>query len=103
MTEHEAFDKLFKIHQDFYKFEQPCVGLQWKGSDICADFHCKCGAHGHLDANFVYYYMCAACGRIYDMPGWMPLRELTKEEIELLHISGRDSLLHSDPDISKRG
>ena len=28
--------------------------IQWKGTDVCMDFHCKCGAHLHIDGMFVY-------------------------------------------------
>lgn len=43
--------------------------IQWKGTEVCMDFHCKCGAHGHLDAEFAYYVKCGACGQIYEMSG----------------------------------
>jgi len=99
MNESDAFEKLYEAQSKFYKFKKPCVGLQWKGSDICADFHCKCGAHGHIDADFVYYYKCAKCGRIYSMPGWMPLMELPPDLIEALDVSGRDGLVHEDPQV----
>lgn len=36
--------------------------IQWKGTDVCMDVHCRCGAHGHLDASFTYFYRCVACG-----------------------------------------
>lgn len=44
------------------------VFVQWKGTDVCLDFHCKCGADGHLDDAFAYYLRCSDCGRTYRMP-----------------------------------
>lgn len=41
--------------------------IQWKGTDVCLDFYCRCGAHGHVDGDFAYYVRCAACGTIYEM------------------------------------
>lgn len=41
--------------------------IQWKGTDVCLDFHCPCGTHSHLDADFTYYVRCAGCGSIYQM------------------------------------
>lgn len=38
--------------------------IQWKGTDVCMDVHCKCGEHSHLDAEFAYYIKCPKCGSI---------------------------------------
>ena len=43
------------------------VSLQWKGTDACMDFRCKCGAHHHLDDEFIYGVKCLNCGRVYRM------------------------------------
>jgi hypothetical protein len=31
------------------------------------DFHCECGAHHHIDADFVYAVRCT-CGLLWEMP-----------------------------------
>lgn len=41
--------------------------IQWKGTTVCLDFHCVCGAHGHLDDSFAYFVECPACGQQYEM------------------------------------
>lgn len=41
--------------------------IQWKGTDVCLDFYCQCGAHCHLDGDFAYYVKCPHCGAIYEM------------------------------------
>ena len=43
--------------------------IQWKGTGVCLDFYCKCGAHGHLDAEFCYFVKCGKCGQVYEMSG----------------------------------
>jgi len=41
--------------------------IQWKGTDLCADFHCDCGYNGHIDDDFTYYVECGGCGAVYEM------------------------------------
>lgn len=28
--------------------------IQWKGTDVCMDFHCECGVHMHFDGDFAF-------------------------------------------------
>lgn len=46
----------------------PHVFLQWKGTDVCLDFHCECGAHCHFDGDFAYALKCPHCGTLWEMP-----------------------------------
>jgi hypothetical protein len=60
--------------QPWRKFKPEADGtphgwIQWKGTDVCMDFHCKCGELGHLDGDFVYYVKCGACGQVYELSG----------------------------------
>jgi hypothetical protein len=41
--------------------------IQWKGTQVCMDFYCPCGAHGHLDADFAYNVECPSCGSVFEM------------------------------------
>lgn len=41
--------------------------IQWKGTDVCVDFICECGEHGHFDGGFMYYLQCPTCESIYTM------------------------------------
>lgn len=41
--------------------------IQWKGTDVCLDFRCPCGADGHVDASFTYFIHCPSCGAVYEM------------------------------------
>lgn len=42
--------------------------IQWKGTDVCFDFRCDCGAEGHFDGYFAYTVKCPGCGTTYEMP-----------------------------------
>jgi hypothetical protein len=41
--------------------------IQWKGTQVCMDFYCQCGAHVHGDGGFAYNVECGACGAFYEM------------------------------------
>lgn len=42
--------------------------IQWKGTDVCMDFTCDCGAEGHFDGAFAYVVKCPGCGQEWEMP-----------------------------------
>lgn len=46
----------------------PHAFIQWKGTDVCMDFHCDCGAHCHFDGDFAYAVKCPHCETIWEMP-----------------------------------
>jgi len=57
--------------------------IQWKGTDVCIDLHCKCGYHGHFDGDFFYNYGCPSCHKKYMVGSVVKLIELkTDEELE---------------------
>ena len=56
--------------------------VQWKGTNVCMDLHCACGAHGHIDYGFAYTVKCTICGRVYDVAGSVVLVEVPKDEAE---------------------
>ena len=53
--------------------------IQWKGTDVCMDVHCPCGAHGHIDARFAYKIQCAVCKRVFSVGQCVHLYELSGE------------------------
>ena len=53
--------------------------IQWKGTDVCMDIHCKCGEHSHIDASFAYHVKCPYCGTVYFCNGHIELIELEEE------------------------
>lgn len=45
------------------------ICIQWKGTTVCGDFHCECGAYAHIcDAMHMYQIKCAACGVVWHVP-----------------------------------
>lgn len=46
---------------------KPYGFIQWKGTKVCMDVHCLCGAHCHIDDDFCYSIQCGRCGQVYDV------------------------------------
>lgn len=64
----EAFSlKNTKIELDITKDSHGWI--QFKGTDLCMDIHCKCGYFGHIDDDFVYYIQCPMCKTVYELNG----------------------------------
>lgn len=60
--------------QDF-----PHGWIQWKGTDVCIDLHCKCGEHFHYDGDFLYSVKCPKCKTCYALDGHIELIEIEEE------------------------
>lgn len=67
-------------HLDVEKIKGPHIWVQWKGTDACADVHCACGAHLHVDADFMYYIKCPHCQRVWEVGTHVPLYEVWPDE-----------------------
>lgn len=75
--------------------------IQWKGTDVCMDVHCVCGAHGHVDTGFAYYLLCTGCGRAYMTNGHVELLELTTDErAHLLNGDAHEHVIHEFSDLT---
>lgn len=48
--------------------EGPHAFVQYKGTDICMDFHCGCGEQFHFDGYFAYAVECGTCHQQWEMP-----------------------------------
>lgn len=78
MSETEAIK-----HDDRYVVEvnQPVDGdtceafIQWKGTDVCLDVYCPCGADVHFDGMFAYAVRCWSCQRVWSLPSMLILVE----------------------------
>lgn len=55
--------------------------IQWKGTDVCMDVRCRCGAHGHVDASFTYFYKCAKCGETFCVGQTVRLYPIAKDKL----------------------
>lgn len=75
--------------------------VQYKGTDICMDFHCECGAHCHFDGYFAYSVKCPHCGTVYQMPFNLFPRKVTPEIYSSEHHWSFDDpkLLEPDEDM----
>lgn len=58
---------------------KPHGWVQWKGTAVCMDIHCKCGHHSHIDAEFAYHVKCPKCRTVYMCNGHIELIELEQE------------------------
>lgn len=55
--------------------------IQWKGTDVCIDLMCKCGASFHYDGYFLYHWECQDCGTIYKMADTIQMTEIGRDEL----------------------
>ncbi len=74
----------YRKRQKFFQLKRPFGSLQWKGTDVCMDIHCPCGAHSHLDTEFLYYFICNNCQTVYEVGSYIKLRKVSDEEKEYL-------------------
>ena len=70
-------DEAWKM-QETYK-GKPHGWIQWKGTDVCMDVHCKCGKHLHFDQDFLYHVECGHCGAVYMCNGHIELIEIEEK------------------------
>ena len=74
MTYEEAF-KVFPSSNAF---------IQFKGTDICMDLHCKCGYHNHFDGYFAHRVKCSKCGVVYAISPYPKIIEIADKGDSLL-------------------
>jgi len=70
-------DAAWKVQEQYGG--QPHCWVQWKGTDVCMDFYCKCGNQSHIDDSFAYFVKCPYCKTVYMCNGHIELIELEKE------------------------
>lgn len=59
---------------------RPNAFIQWKGTDVCADYYCVCGDQFHFDGEFAYAIQCPHCHHRYEVSAMIELREMTADE-----------------------
>lgn len=70
----KRFNKLDKV-------PLPCGHIQWKGTDVCIDLDCICGAHSHYDGDFLYFFKCWKCDRRFAVGSAITLHEIDDIEV----------------------
>ncbi len=73
--------------------------IQWKGTNVCMDVHCRCGAHGHVDDEFTYFYRCAACKETFVVGAVVRLYPIAKDKVA--EIASRCCVTDENPNDSK--
>ena len=58
----------------------PHAWIQWKGTEVCMDVYCGCGAAFHVDGWFAYYVECPGCSQVHMCNGHIELVPLLPGE-----------------------
>jgi len=77
-----TFDELYDALETQEPKYESCGWIQWKGTDVCIDLHCACGNHSHADRDFLYYWRCPDCHRVYSLAPQVKLIPLTDEQAQ---------------------
>jgi hypothetical protein len=77
-------------------FDKSHAYIQWKGTDVCMDFHCECKAHCHFDGYFAYAVKCPHCGAVWQMPSNLFPRKMAREDDDYWFDNAK--LLETDED-----
>lgn len=63
--------------------DTPSTSIQWKGTDVCMDWHCTCGYHNHIDTDFLYFVKCYSCKLVFEVGTRVAMRLTTdKDSVE---------------------
>lgn len=76
---------------------KPHGWIQWKGTNVCIDLHCQCGAHMHFDGGFMYTLRCPHCNQRYWARPYIALEPLAEGEF----AGGEDKVPDRDEDIEE--
>lgn len=68
---------------DYRPNKLPYAYIQLHSSNICGEFHCTCGATGHVDAEFLFLVKCLDCNKVYQIVPYFHLREVEPEIAKL--------------------
>ena len=76
--------------------DNPYAFIQWKGTNVCMDFHCECGAHCHFDGDFAYAVKCPHCEVVWEMPCFLTPRKADERTHE--YWRNNPQILEGDED-----
>ena len=68
----------------------PYGWIQWKGTDVCIDIWCKCGAVMHFDGSFMYYVQCLYCHQIWEMDGHIQMHPMSFDPGNVVQLDEYD-------------
>ena len=81
----------------------PSGWIQWKGTAVCVDLYCTCGAHLHYDGDFMYYIQCAHCKQHYECDGHITLHPIPHDEIAAAGNDICEPIPLRDEELTARG
>lgn len=94
------FEEHFKhgenVDKNIVKDFETTGWIQWKGTDICIDIHCKCGHSSHVDDYFMYYFECKKCGTIYRPQTTIAFEEMTGDHLEYVKTHSKNVIRTDD-------
>jgi phage FluMu protein Com len=61
---------------------KPHIWIQWKGTDVCCDIYCECGAHLHHDGDFMYFVKCPRCQTVWEVGSHVALYRVTDDRAD---------------------
>ncbi len=76
----DLHSRMYQRIEALTRIDGPHGWIQWKGTNVCMDLHCACGAHLHADEEFFYSVRCGHCGVTYAVSPFVKLVPLTPEE-----------------------
>ena len=73
-----------RLEDDIFKGQESSTHIQWKGTSVCMDFRCDCGACSHFDAEFLYFIKCPNCERTFCVGSRVVVVEVLPEHAPLM-------------------
>lgn len=62
-----------------YEDDESYMSIQYKGSNLCSDFHCKCGKDIHFCGEYFHHVKCGHCKSVYYLCPTIMVIELEEE------------------------
>jgi hypothetical protein len=81
MSEHKHPPSHLDIESPQFR-GKPHAWIQWKGTDVCCDIHCECGAHLHYDGDFMYFIRCPHCCTVWEVGTHVALYKVTDDRAD---------------------
>ena len=66
---------------------EPSASIQWKGTDVCMDVRCECGARYHIDGEFCQFVKCPKCEKTFVCVPDIQLLEVPNDEDDPLPMT----------------
>lgn len=61
---------------------KPHIWIQWKGTNVCCDIHCRCGMRSHFDGDFLYFFRCPGCKQVWEVGTHMVIYPVNEADLD---------------------